>query len=168
MGGAAAISTAASEQASPPVASNYAAKVGPLTNVEFGYHIDNWFSVRVGYVWNQNQIVTSVLADSSLSRRSAVQVQQSVGTELMVYFRKRKDWVRPYLSAGPAWVHFSSANRLGLRVAVGADLMSKSGWGFRYSFGEMMTGNPLAEQLTPRASGMLMNFQNLFGVVKTF
>ena len=59
-------------------------------------------------------------------------------------------------------------NKLGLRVAVGADLMIGSGWGVRYSFSEMLTANPLATNLQPPGQGKLMNFQNLFGFVKVF
>ena len=86
----------------------------------------------------------------------------------MLYFRARNSRIRPYLSAGPAWVRLLHEDKAGLRVAVGADLMIGSGWGVRYSFSEMLTANPLATNLHPPGQPKLMNFQNLFGIVKVF
>lgn len=169
MGGVAALSSAAAAQANPAAASSYAPKVGPALNIEAGYHLTDWFSVQAGYIWNQNPIESAELSAASFRQISREEQQHSMGADLMVFFRPRNNWVRPYLSAGPAWVRVASENRLGFRVAVGADLMwRRSGWGVRYSFSEMMTSNPFASALHPPASGGLMNFQNLFGVVKTF
>jgi hypothetical protein len=56
----------------------------------------------------------------------------------------------------------------GVRVAVGADVISPSGWGFRYSFGETISRNPISRALNPPGGRRLANFQNLFGVVKYF
>lgn len=86
----------------------------------------------------------------------------------MLYFRARNSRIRPYLSAGPAWVRLLHEDKRGLRVAVGADLMIGSGWGVRYSFSEMLTANPLATNLHTPGQPKLMNFQNLFGFVKVF
>lgn len=169
MGGTAALSSAASAQAEPPVASNYKPGVGPAFNAEIGYHLNDWFSVRGGYGWNQNRIVTTEVSGASFRAASVLQKQNAFSGELLLYFRPRKSWVRPYLTAGPAWVWFSSESKVGLRVAVGADLnVGNSGWGLRYSFSEVMSGNPFAAALTPSGGGTLMNFQNLFGVVKVF
>jgi hypothetical protein len=38
-------------------------------------------------------------------------------------------------------------------------------WSVRYSFSESVSGNPIAEQLSPPGQRNLANFQNLFGVV---
>jgi hypothetical protein len=104
----------------------------------------------------------------------------------MLYFRPRSSWARPFLSVGTGVVHFTaeprstgivnglippgefSATKLALQVAVGIDLKFKNGWGFRYSFAETSSSNPISRQLTPPASRMLANFRNLFGLVKYF
>ena len=168
LGGFAALSGAAAAQASPAAAASYDAKVGAAFNFEAGYHLNDWFSGQAGYTWNRNWIVSSELTGGVLIQREAVRSQSAVGAEVLLYFRPRSSWVRPYLSAGPAWVRVLSENKPGLRVAVGADLMLKSGWGFRYSFSEMMTANPFGAALHPAAGAKLMDFQNLFGVVKRF
>ena len=51
---------------------------------------------------------------------------------------------------------------------MGIDVSVRKGLGVRYSFSEMMSSNPFAAKLNPPAGGSLMNFQNLFGVVKRF
>ena len=170
LGGFATLSSAAAVRSSPPVVSSYDAKVGAALNFETGYHINDWFSGQAGYIWNRNRIVSSVLAASSgtLVQQDAIRSQHAVGADVLLYFRPRSSQIRPYLSAGPAWVRALSENKLGLRVAVGADLMLKSGWGFRYSFSEMMTANSFGAALRPQATPKLMNFQNLFGIIKRF
>lgn len=102
-------------------------------------------------------------------RRNALVVQHALGADFHLYFRSRQSWVRPYLAIGPSWVLIGADNKSGVRVAVGADLIHrKSGWGFRYTFSEMMTANALGEPLRPQVTPRLMNFQNLFGILKQF
>ena len=169
LGGFAALSGAAAAQANPPTTSSYDPKLGAAFDVEAGYHFNDWISVQGGYIWNRNSIVTSELSGGGpLVQQRAVQSQGAACADVLLYFRPRSNWVRPYLSAGPAWVRVLSENKAGLRVAVGADLVHKSGWGFRYSFSEMMTANPFGAALHPAAAPRLMNFQNLFGVIKQF
>ena len=169
LGGFAALSNAAAVQSAPPAVSSYDAKVGAALNFETGYHINDWFSGQAGYIWNRNRIVSTGLATGGpLVQQEALRSQHAVGADLLLYFRPRSSQIRPYLSAGPAWVRALSKNKPGFRVAVGADLMLKSGWGFRYSFSEMMTGNYFGETLRPPAASKLMNFQNLFGIIKRF
>jgi hypothetical protein len=55
-----------------------------------------------------------------------------------------------------------------LRVAVGIDCALAEGWAIRYSFSETIRNNPASEQLSPPGQRNLANFQNLFGVFKTF
>ena len=62
----------------------------------------------------------------------------------------------------------SQASRARLRVAVGMDVALAGGWTARYSFSESVSGNPISAQLSPAAPRNLANFQNLFGVVRTF
>ncbi len=61
-----------------------------------------------------------------------------------------------------------AAARLGIRVPVGVDVLIRSGWSVRYTFSEMISSNPIAGALSPPASGKLMNFQNLVGILKVF
>ena len=104
MGGAAALSGAAAVQASPPGASNYDPKVGAALNFEAGYHFDDRFSAQAGYIWNRNRIIASEVSGALFTQRISTQSEHAFGGEFMVYFRPRSSWVRPYLSAGPAWV----------------------------------------------------------------
>ena len=133
-GGFAALSNASAVRSSPPAVSSYDAKVGAALNFEAGYHINDWFSGQAGYIWNRNRIVSSTFGSGSgmLVQQDAIRSQHAVDAEVLLYFRPRSSQIRPYLSAGPAWVRALSENRLGLRVAVGADLMLKSGWGFQH------------------------------------
>jgi len=168
LGGAAALSNSASATAQPLAASNYDAKVGPAFNLAAGYHFNDWFSFQVGYIRNQNRVASTQLSGGLFLQQETTPRQQAVSGDLLVYFRPRTSSLRPYLSVGPAWVHVLSQNRSGLRVAVGMDVKIHSGWGFRYTFSETMSANPLSAALHPPAQSRLMNFQNLFGVVKVF
>lgn len=173
LGGAAALSNAATATPSPPSASNYDSKVGPAFNGAIGYHWNDWISLQARYIWNRNQIVSTEVSGGNLRQIGLTGKQYAVASEILVYFRPRSSRIRPFLSAGPAWVRFSSQdnvtqNRLGWPVAVGADVMLRAGWGLRYSFSETMSANPFAASLNPPANTKLMNFQNLFGFVKVF
>jgi outer membrane protein W len=105
----------------------------------------------------------------------------------LIYFRRRDSVVRPYLGTGIAVVHFSSSDkastsehglaaphgeiastRVGLRSHVGIDVRLSRRLNFRYSFSEMISGNPISPSLTPPGRRGLMNFQNLFGFVSRF
>ena len=128
LGGVSALSGAAAAQANPPAASSYDPKIGAAFNVAAGYHINDWFSVQSGYIWNRNQVITSELAAGGiLVQHSAVRGQSALGADLQLYFRPRTSWLRPYLSAGPAWVHILSQNKPGLRVAVGLRQIAPKG-----------------------------------------
>ena len=166
MGGAAALSGASVVTAA--AAANYDPKVGAALNLAVGYHFNEWVSAQAGYIWNRNRIITTQLAAPVFSQTEAERAQHAISFDGMVYFRPRADRLRPYLSAGPAVVSVLDQRKLGLRVAVGIDIQLRAGWAFRYSFSEVMTANPFAETLRPAAKGRLMNFQNLFGVVKVF
>ena len=166
LGGASALSGASAVDAS--AAANYNPKVGPAANFAMGYHFNDWVSAQAGYIGSSNHIISSQLSAGAFSKTENTRAQHAVSFDAMLYFRARTDRVRPYLSAGPALVGLLDQRTLGLRVAVGVDVRLRPGWGFRYSFSEMMTANPLAAALRPPAGGRLMNFQNLFGIVKTF
>lgn len=171
-----------------PAASAYKPENGPALNLFAGWHANGYLSFQGNYVRNTNDVaITGILGAASFdqARRSS---QDAFVGDALLYFRNRHSWVRPYLSAGAGPVRIDSratglisstgslplpppefsATRIGFRVAVGIDLMSNSGWGFRYSFSETMSGNPFSQQLAPPGQRRLANFQNLFGVVKYF
>jgi len=172
--------------------SSYKPENGPTADVYGGLHWSNYFSVQGDYLWNRNLLTLDSLAASMtgagtrLYERTFQSRQHAAFGSALLYFRPRSSWVRPFLSVGTGVVHFTaeprsagivngisppglfSATKLALHVAVGIDLKLKSGWGFRYSFAETSSSNPISRQLTPPGSRMLASFRNLFGVVKYF
>jgi outer membrane protein W len=168
MGGAAALSGASVVRAAPASASNYDPKVGTALNFAAGYHFNDWVSAQAGYVWNRNLLITRQLTAGIFFEQQQQRAQHAIAFDAMLYFRARSSRLRPYLSAGPGVVRVLDQHKAGLRVAVGIDVKLRTGWFARYSFSEMASGNPFAEQLNPPASGRLMNFQNLFGIGKVF
>ncbi len=170
----------------------YKPQTGPALNVFAGRHLSDYLSVQGNFIWNANDVTLTSAVFSPSGQLTYQQErstsQQSFVGDLLLYFRSRTSWVRPYLSAGGGFFHFSSTLRgittlIGaatpppetftafepaLRVAVGADLKVRAGWSFRYSFSEVISPNPIGEQLTPPGNGNLKNFQNLFGFVKSF
>jgi hypothetical protein len=56
----------------------------------------------------------------------------------------------------------------GSRTAVGMDVRVAHAWYFRYMFGENISHNPVSVQLSPPGQRLLKNFQNLFGMYRTF
>jgi hypothetical protein len=108
--------------------------------------------------------------------------------DVLVYFRERRSWVRPYLSVGTGFVHLTSREKrtiatvgspvlpparfastdVVLRVAVGIDVALGRGWDFRYSFSETMGANSISDRLSPTGSSSLKNFKNIFGFVRRF
>ncbi|BDC49218.1 hypothetical protein F183_A15340 [Bryobacterales bacterium F-183] len=167
-GGAAAISNGAAVSASPVAAASYDSKPGAAFAASAGYLFNDWIGAESVYSFNRNRILTSEVAGSSLNQREFTAKQHSWTFEAMLYFRPRTSRIRPYLSAGPSLVQARERTLGGLRVAVGTDLMLSNGWGFRYSFSEVMSRNPLATDLRPSIGGKLLNFQNQFGIVKVF
>ena len=168
LGGTAALSGKSIIQSVPPAAANYDPRVGPAANFAVGYHFNDWLSAQAGYIWNRNRITTTHLDGSSVVASEDTPSQHALAIDAMLYFRPHASRLRPYLSAGPALVRLLEQRKPALRVAVGIDITAYRGWKFRYSFSEMMSGNPLGTRLQPPASGGLMNFQNLFGFTKTF
>ncbi|MDX2181283.1 MAG: outer membrane beta-barrel protein [Bryobacteraceae bacterium] len=171
-----------------PVASLYKPENGPAASVGAGTHFNNWMSAQLSYVWNRNAIELQGIRGESFFAWPQTMSQHALVGDAMLYFRPRRSRLRPYLSAGIAAIRFDrdSAGALrqsgafvlpatpqtswrpGMRVAVGIDILFSRGWGFRYSFSETLSKNPVSGALTPPAPRNLMNFQNLFGVVKYF
>jgi hypothetical protein len=149
----------------------YDAKNGLLVQVFGGRHWNDYLSAQGGYTWNRSDVtITSSLAGPRPAfRQDTVQIDlHQASADLMLYFRDRRSWVRPYLSGGFAVARFTGieSTKAGLRAAAGIDLVHRSGWGFRYCFVETLSGNPLAERMQPRGRKKLMNFQNVFGLLK--
>jgi hypothetical protein len=164
---------------------------GLALNVFAGVHIAQYFSVQANWIWNRNDLTlfSSFLTPQGggfyEQRRDSS--QHAVVLDGLVYFRRLDSVIRPYLGTGVSVVHFSSrdmtrasehglgaptgeivSTRVGLRSHVGIDLRLSRRISFRYSFSEMISGNPISPSLTPPGRRGLMNFQNLFGFVGRF
>jgi hypothetical protein len=172
--------------------STYRPSNGAALNVFAGAHLNNFLSLQGNYIWNRNQItVTSSKASSdslAVSEEKRGSSQHGGILDLLLYFRNRESWVRPYLSAGSGVVHFKSDHRewlndrgtparlpieftsteLALRVAVGIDIAVGRQSAVRYSFSETIRKNPISSRQSPPGERNLANFQNLFGIVKYF
>lgn len=186
LGGISTLSADAATQLGPPnLAGLYKPENGGAANVAAGFHLNDWLSVQGNYVWNANRVTLTAIADSAFLEEKRRATQHAGVADLLLYFRKRDSWARPYLSAGVGVVHLKdvpegmargtvpavpgmSDTKAQLRVAVGIDLMHTSRWGFRYTFSESISGNPYSAILTPRGSRNMANFQNLFGVIRYF
>jgi opacity protein-like surface antigen len=172
--------------------STYNPQNGLALNGLFGKHFDDFFSVQGDYVWNRNPlnltgaaVDSGVLADYEEMRHSS---QQSLFVSALVYFRRRRSKIRPYLSVGTGWVHLSSSeqkifltqgspvlppnefssDKVALRVPVGIDVTLHAGWRLRYTFSETLSKNPISNELSPPGPHSLKNFQNLIGIVREF
>lgn len=149
----------------------YDAKNGPLVQFFGGRHWNDYLSAQGGYTWNRSDVtITSALAGPrSAFQQETVQIDlHQASADLMLYFRDRRSWVRPYLAGGFAVTRFTGteSTKAGLRAAAGIDLVHRSGWGFRYCFVETLSGNPLGQLMQPQGQKKLMNFQNVFGLLK--
>jgi hypothetical protein len=169
----------------------YEPENGLAFNVFAGVHLAQYFSVQASWIWNRNDLtlLSSFLTPQGSGfyeqRRHAS--QHAVVFDGLIYFRRLDSVVRPYLGTGVSLVHFSSSEsastsehglaapsgeiastRVGLRSHVGIDLRLSRRITFRYSFSEMISGNPISPSLTPPGRRGLMNFQNLFGFAGRF
>jgi len=194
LGGIATLSSAgqAAVTASSAAASLYSTRNGAALNVFAGLHLSNYVSLQGNYIWNRNDLIlTSTSAPGpgpNFYQQPRSSRQNAFIADLLVYMRDRRSRVRPYLSGGLGAVRLSSsvqgpANSQGVlqvppqeftstfpgfRVAVGMDVRLTPGWFFRYSFSETLSDNPISAEMRPRPNGVLKNFQNLFGIVRTF
>jgi hypothetical protein len=169
----------------------YEPTIGPALNVFAGVHLAQYFSIQANWIWNRNDLTlfSSFLTPQGggfyEQRRDSS--QDAVVLDGLVYFRRLDSVIRPYLGTGISVIHFSSrdvksatehglgaptgeivSTRIGLRSHVGIDLRLSRRVSFRYSFSEMISGNPISPSLMPPGQRGLMNFQNLFGFVGRF
>jgi hypothetical protein len=170
----------------------YKPENGSAINLLAGLHLNDYFSVQANYVWNRNTLtlISSSSSDGMASffeeRRNST--QHAIVADALLYFRNRESWARPYLSSGVGLVRLQSdeptllairgehmrppatfaSTKPALRVAVGIDLDISRGWRLRYTFSETIRKNAVSARLSPPALRNLANFQNLFGVTKSF
>jgi hypothetical protein len=195
LGGVSTISADARSSFASGVASvsQYKPENGPLLNLFAGVDLNDYLSLQGNYLWNRNQVtMVSVSAPEQGIATSYEQTrttrQHGVFGDLLVYFRGRRSWVRPYLSAGVG-VDFlrSEAKQLrsfsgspvlppaefraataGFRSAVGIDVALAGRLQFRYSFAETIQGNEISRRLSPPGRRHMAVYQNLFGFVVRF
>lgn len=165
---------------------------GPALNVFAGRYLGEYVSVQGNFIWNSNGLMFASSSTSSQQNgyysETRDSSQSSAMGDVLVFFRNRRSLLRPYLSVGAGWVHVQSsrreidfisgtaavappdfsANTAGLRVAVGIDVKVARGFSLRYSFSESISRNPISDQLSPPGERGLKNFQNLWGLLKTF
>jgi len=175
---------AASELGLPIAIALYSPENGAAANIGAGFHGNDWLSLQANYIWNRNHLTLTQVNDRTFVEQQRNARQHAGVVDVLLYFRNRRSWARPYLSAGAGLVSIAdtpgsvrggieppprvSEVRALLRVAVGIDLIHSSGWGLRYSFSESISGNPYSAILRPRGPRNLANFQNLFGFVRYF
>ncbi|MBV9266848.1 MAG: hypothetical protein JO061_11830 [Acidobacteriaceae bacterium] len=191
-GGLGAITALSTDAASAAIsqgisASQYKQQDGAGLQLFAGAHINDWISGEITYVWRHNDL--SVVGTSSApgdffteSRRSS---QSGLVVEGMLYFRPVRSRIRPYLATGFGFVRFQSSRisvtqegpaavlpaasfssvRPVLDVPVGIDLFPMKHIAFRYSFGETLRHNDVSDQLIPRGTHTMQDFQNMFGIV---
>jgi hypothetical protein len=172
--------------------SSYDPKNGGAVEALVGVQLSDYFAVQANYVWNSNELILTSAQFVNGAQQGYQETrgssQQSIIGDLLVYFRKRDSRLRPYLSVGTGFVHFSSSqqrvdqiigspmlpptsfssNMAALHVPVGMDVKLGRSWAFRYTFSESISKNPIDDHLSPSGQHSLKNFQNLFGFVKRF
>lgn len=165
---------------------------GPAVDLFGGWAVGNYVSIQGNYIWNRNRLtLTSTDAVENAVRfyeQTRTSSHHSVFGDVLVYFRGRGERIRPYLSTGAGLVRFKSRvletlvqtggirlpppvfseTTVVLRSAVGIDVRVARGWSVRYSFSEFIGPNPISRQIDPPGERSLMNFQNLFGIVRSF
>ena len=158
-------------------------------NLFGGVHLSEYLSLQGNFLTNQNGLtLTSITTPDAVYEQSRRSSQFGAAVDVLLYFRNRDSWARPFLSVGASALRFNSevenvTVRRGtvsppppqfssfhpaLRVAVGIDMKLGKGWAFRYSFLESIQSNPISAQLAPPGGRNLATFQNLFGVLKSF
>src|SRR6516162_6389679 len=168
----------------------YKPENGASVSLLVGGHLTDYLSLQADYGWNRNDLTLSATSISpqaeTVYQEARDSSEQSVMGHLLLYFRNRRSWVRPYLSVGTGVERFRGEGlgisaltgtpalpprefdsvAAALRVAVGIDMTIHGQWAFRYTFAETIRDNPVSAVLSPPGQGNLATFQNLFGVVR--
>jgi len=170
----------------------YKPENGATATLFLGRHLTDYLSLQADYGWNRNDLMLSATTASPqgqmLYQEARDSSEQRFLGNLVLYFRNRRSWARPYLSVGTGIVRFHSRElrlsalmgaptlppqefssvAIALRVPVGIDITIHGRWAFRYTFSETIRGNPISARLSPPGQRNLATFENLFGIVKTF
>lgn len=191
MGGIATLSADAGSQrvAEGLNLSSYAPANGGALDVFAGADLHDYFSVQGDFIWNRNQLrLNSSSATGAFYQQDRGSTQKVAIFGVLIYFRRRRSRIRPYLGGGAGIAHLSSgAERLAgsqgapalppaefawngpvWRTHVGIDVRLCHKVDFRYSFSETIGHNEISKNLSPPAPRGLANFQNLFGFVARF
>lgn len=170
--------------------SSYAPANGGALNVFAGIDLHNYVSLQANFIWNRNSLHlnSATSSNGTFYQEDRSSSQQAGVFDLLIYFRKPSSRIRPYLGTGGGVLHFASdLERITgsggspalppahfsetipvFRSHVGIDIKIRKQLAFRYSFSEMISRNPISQQLSPPAPRRLANFQNLFGFVTRF
>lgn len=188
------VATLSADGGSQPAAgglslSSYAPNNGGALDLFTGADLHNYFSVQANFIWNRNHLHLNTAASGGAFYQEDRTSSQEAGVfDFLIYFRRQSSRIRPYLGTGVGILRFTSTlNRLTasgggptlppadfsytgpvFRSHVGIDIRIKRKLYFRYSFSEMISHNPISEQLSPPGPRGLANFQNLFGFVTRF
>jgi hypothetical protein len=191
MGGIATLSADAGSQrvAQGLNLSSYAPANGGALDLFAGADLHDYFSLQGDFIWNRNQLLlNSSSATGAFYQQDRGCSQKAAIFGVLIYFRRGRSRIRPYLGGGAGVAHLSSAaERLAgsgggpalppaefswtgpvWRTHVGIDLRLIRQLGFRYSFSETIGHNEISKNLSPPGSRGLANFQNLFGFVVRF
>lgn len=195
-GGSAGIATlsgdgAANVTATAAATAQYQPRIGLAAQAFTGRTFGNYFATQGAFSWNRNQL-TFIGLDNSAAAFAFEQQRRSqqftLGIDGLIYFRKRGERLRPYVSGGVGWLRVSSsaatlrnasgapplpaarfiAHKPYWRTAVGLDVTLKHRWRFRYTFWETVSTNPFGAELRPQGRALLLNFHNQFGLLREF
>lgn len=172
--------------------SQYKPENGFLLHSFAGGHLHEYLAVQGVWSWNRNRLgLLSTRFENGIEstyEQARASSQHNGAVDVLLFFRNRRSFIRPYLSVGIGVMSFRSTETAlltrkgnavpppqrftavepGLRVAAGIDLLIRNGWGIRYFFLETSQTNPVSQRLTPPGRRRMANFQNLFGFVKYF
>lgn len=194
MGGFATLSGDGSAVITPSSASTslFDPQNGAVGEVLVGTHLFRYLSFEGDYIWNRNPVTlvstTQAAGVSSYYRQLEDVTQNAILANVLIYFRKRGDTIRPYLSEGFGGVSIhntlsgeatavgsptlppakSDHASIALRTLVGMDVRMRNRWYGRYSFGETIDRNTFGDRISPPQHRIPKNFQNLFGVYFEF
>ena len=166
--------------------SSYAPANGGALDLFAGADLHDYLSLQGDFIWNRNQLrLNSSSASGAFYQQDRGSSQKAAIFGVLIYFRRRRSRIRPYLGGGAGLAHLSS-RAYGLagsggaptlppaefswtgpvwRTHVGIDALLTHKLYFRYSFSETIGHNEISKNLSPPAPRGLANFQNLFGLV---
>jgi hypothetical protein len=169
--------------------SSYAPANSGALDLFAGADLRDYLSLQGDFIWNRNRLyLNSSTATGAFYQQDRDSSQKAAIFGVLIYFRRRRSRIRPYLAGGAGIAHLSSvAERLVgsggalalppaefswtgpvWRTHVGLDLRLIRSLDFRYSFSETIGHNEIGNKLSPPGRRGLANFQNLFGFIVRF